>query len=482
MAALAFDYVAKHVALYLRISDDPSGLAEGVDVQERLGRVFAAETLPGLPVVVYCDNDLTAADDDVYRPEFERLRADVAAGRVAHVWSVEQTRLCRTYAWFTFAQELERAGIDQVHTRRDGIIPVADLASDVGAVVAIHEVRRMKQRLRDRQDDMAAQGRPSGARVYGYKHVTDEAGRKALEIVPGQAAVIREAAERILDGEPKTAIARDLSARGVRGLSGAEIGANTISNWFRAGTIAGLRVHRGELLRDKVTGELVRGTWAPILDVATWEAVRAKLDVNRGKGQGRGDRPTRRKYLLSGVAYCECGGRMSGSTARRKGREAKPRYLCKACAAGIDATAVEDHVEAKLTARLGHLAARLVQDEHAGWRKEIGRELDIIAERRKLAVRKLARNGDEDAYDTFIAELDAWQAELQAELAALPAAVGRVDTDAVGKAMSVGTVDEKRTIVSTYIQRVVIARARPGASRLTVDLGRVRIVGPGWDD
>ena len=106
-----------HVALYLRISIDRGGRAEGVDVQERQGRAYAASTWPGIPVVAYSDNDLSAASDDVWRPAFEKLRQAVRDGQVTRIWAVEQSRLQRReVGWFELAAELTAAGITEVHT------------------------------------------------------------------------------------------------------------------------------------------------------------------------------------------------------------------------------------------------------------------------------------------------------------------------------------------------------------------------------
>lgn len=478
MAVLNLEPTTKHVALYLRISDDKTGLAEGVDVQERQGRAYAAEAWPGLPVAIYCDNDLSAASDDIYRPEFERLRADIATGKVAQVWAVEQTRLSRTRFWFVLADEFERAGIGHLHTRRDGIIDVADLAADVGAVVSIHEIRKLRKRVRDKQDDAAAQGRPHGGPIFGYEHVTDDQGRKNLRIVEEQAALIREAARRILAGEPRSRVAKDFAKRGIKGAKGADIGENTVRRWFDSTTIAGLRAHRGELLRDD-NGELVRGIWEPILDVETWEAVRAKIDATAAKGE----RPTRRKYLLSGLAWCAaCERNMTGNTMHSPGRPPRARYLCKGCGCSMNATQVDEHVTERLLDRLDHLAARLAEDEHAQTREELNQGLAVVKERRKLGARMLAREQlDEDGYAEFKAELDTTEARLSRDLAELPPPAANVDTDAVRKAWLAGTITERREIAGLWIDHVAIAKPRADAPRGVVDLGRVTILGPGWD-
>jgi site-specific DNA recombinase len=90
-----------------------------------VGPRLRCEEVAGLPVRVFADNHLSAADDDVVRPGYVELRAAVARGEVAQLWAVEQSRLERREAhWFTLAAELDAAGVDQLHTNRDGIVPV----------------------------------------------------------------------------------------------------------------------------------------------------------------------------------------------------------------------------------------------------------------------------------------------------------------------------------------------------------------------
>src|SRR5258707_2008738 len=189
--------MAKHTALYCRISKDKSGRAEGVDVQERQGRDYAASAWPDAPVTVYCDNDLTAADDDVYRPEYDRLRQAIRAGDVAHVWAAEQSRLeRREVEWFRLAAELDAAGVADLHTNRDGIVRVRDEIAGIKAVINAGEIRKLKARIKARLDDNAAQGTPPGSLPFGYAHGVNDRGDKTYVIVPGQADAIRWAAGR----------------------------------------------------------------------------------------------------------------------------------------------------------------------------------------------------------------------------------------------------------------------------------------------
>ena len=108
------------------------------------------EAWPDLPVVVYADNDISASNGD-HRPGYESLRQAIAAGDVAHLWCVEQSRLERREVdWFVLAAELVAAGISELHTNRDGIVRVGDDIAGIKAVLNAGEIRKLKKRVNDR--------------------------------------------------------------------------------------------------------------------------------------------------------------------------------------------------------------------------------------------------------------------------------------------------------------------------------------------
>jgi site-specific DNA recombinase len=462
------------IAIYCRFSTRRDGGSESVRHQETWGREYAAQQWPGIPVELFMDDGITAAKSDVHRPDFQRLREWIADGKVTHLWTVEQSRLARTNAgWFSFADELESAGIVKLHTRRQGILPVSDLGTDVGAVVATHETRQSTKRVRDDQDARAAEGLPGGGVTFGYIHEVDNAKRaKVLTLVPEQADVIREAATRVLDGEPLSSIARDLTARGVVGVKGGPVGPSTIRSWVTSPTIAGKRQHRGQIVGD--------GKWTAILDETTWRACVAKLD----RMTERKERPGRRSYLLTGLLECPDGHRMTGARKYSGGKvkRSRPAYECKVCGGlTISADAVDDHVRDRLLDRLEELVdlSRSV-DESEARRKAITDGLATIDRKRQQYGTMLADDDmDIATYGSARERLRQQEAAYNAELAAMPTTDDAVDPEAVREGWAGATIDERRALISRFVDAIVIERARPGAPR-TVDLGRVRIEGPAW--
>jgi site-specific DNA recombinase len=477
----------RHVAIYCRLSPRPDGRSEGVDVQERQGREYAAAAWPAVPVVVYSDRLLSAADEDVWRPGFEKLRQAIRDGEVARVWCVEQSRLQRLeVGWFVLAAELVAAGIDEIHTNRDGIVRVADDIAGIKAVLAAGEVRKLKKRVNDRLADNAAQGQPAGSVPFGFRHGTRDDGTKTYHQVPGEAEAIRWAMERFLAGWALQGITADLRKRGLTGAHGGTLTAGSVRSWLTNPTVAGWRVHRGV-----ITG---RGNWDPILTEDEWQACRARLAAPRAVRTAEGGSYpvserhkgfTGRKYVLTGgLAVCGvCGAAMLGSVkqlkggARRGGRDVA-YYLChpsrggRACT-GIMLEPTEKHVIDRLFAELdkpGFLDA-IAEDAHAARRDEITTALAAADGKRRELARMWGTPGGltSEEWAEARAALDASERELRAELDEKGPPPARVDIEQARASWPDMTLGEQREFLRLFISRVTISRATPGLQRFDPD-------------
>jgi DNA invertase Pin-like site-specific DNA recombinase len=236
MAGQNSSLTGKWVAVYVRISQDKTGRAENVATQEKHARKYAASQWPGVPVEVYCDNDLSASDPDVYRPEFERMMNDVRLGRVVQVVSADQERITRRPAvWEEFTVVLGSAGIVETHGYRDGITPVkgSKLVGRVKAAVSAEYIEGNKIKLNEKLDELAAQGRPAGSVVFGYKHAQDAEGRKTLEIEEHRAAAIRWARSRCWRGGRWRTLRAVWSTRATGVCMGARSARRRSARWSR---------------------------------------------------------------------------------------------------------------------------------------------------------------------------------------------------------------------------------------------------------
>lgn len=471
--------MTRYVALYCRISIDRRGRKEGVQAQERWGRAYAAATWPGVPVRVFKDNHLSAADDDVVRPDYENLRAAINRGEVAHVWSVEQYRIeRREIQWFQLAAEMDAAGITELHTNRDGIVRVQDEVAGIKAVLGAGEVRRLKRRINDTLAEKAALGEPAGSRPFGYTHGKLPDGTKTYVQVPAEAAAIRQAAEWVLSGWSLANVAKQLRERGLKGAHGGTIQPSAVRGMVLSPTIAGHRVYRGQIV--------ARGNWEPILDEATWQACRLKLSqprrVTRADGKGEyaiGERhignPTGRKYLLTGgLAVCGvCKHNMTGTT-QTVGKRRVPYLTCHPNKGGRGCTGIVlEKAQASVVERLfkkldnPEFLATIAADEHAARRAEISKELDALDKRRGELAALWATPGE--LTDTEWREarkgLKESERELRRELSEMPPPVINVDIEGAKEAWPDMTLDEKREFLRLFIVKVTVNRARPGAPR-----------------
>ena len=464
------------ICIYCRISKDREGRAEGVETQERRGREYAAQHWPGLPVVVYSDNDLTAADPEVERPGFDALVAAVRRGEVAQVVCAEQSRLTRIPAvWDQLAVTLAKAGITHVHTYRKGVVDVggSKLVGRILAAVDAEEVEVLKARTRDKLRSLASQGRPTGGLPYPYRP-TVLAGSKHLEVVPERAEVVRQSAERLLSGWSMSAIVRDLNERGVPTRQGLEWKVSNLRSVLTSPGVAGLRRH---------DGQLIPATWAPVLDIDTWRAVHHVLSrpitmvsVAGTPYQLARSRRPRRSYLLSGgIARCAvCGAPMKGAMRSPSGRRS---YACSGYQGGkwcvsILADPLEEYVADRLFAEMDRPGFWDAFAADPSERSGLLAKREAVAERQALLAEMFARGELEPGeWQAARKTLQEERSHLDARLAALPPVVVPVSGARLKLDWDYMTLGEQRRAVELGIASVSVARARPGTR--TFDPNRV---------
>jgi DNA invertase Pin-like site-specific DNA recombinase len=466
------------IAVYVRISKDKQGRAENVATQVKHCKRYASNHWPDAPVEVYCDNDLSAADPNVFRPEYDRMLRDIRLGQVAQVVAADQDRLTRQPAeWEELVVVLGSAGITETHGYRDGITPVkgSKLVGRVKAAVSAEYVESNKVKLREKLDELAAQGRPTGTLPFGFKRGVDAEGRKTLEVDDRQAAAIRWAAESVLAGWSLSNVAKHLAAQGLTGAHGGRMKSSTVRKMLTNASVAGLRVHRGEIIG--------KASWEPILDETTWRALGAKLGdartVTRVDGgtyvmRTYGRRKARRYLLSAGIAFCGvCKAPLTGSNKWRpklneKGeRDPWPYYMChpkegsrgKGCV-GVGAEALDRHVRDRLLIQVDDpdFIEQLTVDHHGAEREEIVKELAALDQRRAELSRLWAlgeRTSEEWAAAREV--LDEQQGQLNFRLAAIPAAADHaIDLAALPTAWPNMTLDEKREALLFARTRVTL--------------------------
>ncbi len=278
--------------------------------QEELCRELAADR--GWPVAqVYTDNDRSAYRRKP-RPEYERMLADVAAGLIDAVICVDLDRLTRRPAELeSFVELADRHQIALANVSGDTDLSTSDgrFKARIMGAVARQESEKKSERLKRENEQAARAGKPRGSnRPFGYE-------KDRVTIREDEAELIREAAQRILDGASVSSIARDWNERMVPTVQNAKHGwtPTSVAGILRNPRVTGLRVHNGEVVAE--------GNWDPILDRETFERLEAKIRRTARKGR-------RPKQLLSAIARCGlCGHPMWGSH-KREGERWVRRYVC----------------------------------------------------------------------------------------------------------------------------------------------------------
>ncbi|MFC7739645.1 recombinase family protein, partial [Nocardiopsis composta] len=145
--------------------------------------------------------------------------------------------------------------------------------------------------------DVAAQaevGAPHGEAAFGFAREYDpKTGVLLRQVIdPGQAEIVREAAERFLGGDGLQTIAKDFNARGIPAPRGGRWHGSTLRYLLERPSLMGKRSWRGRIMES--------GGWPHIIDPPDWWAIQAKLrDPSRRKAKD-----TKARHLLSGIALC----------------------------------------------------------------------------------------------------------------------------------------------------------------------------------
>lgn len=335
---------SKRAAIYSRISADPHGEALGVARQEADARDLCARR--GWTVVnVYTDNDISAWSGKL-RPAYREMLAAIERDEVDAIVTWHPDRLHRQTRELVPFIDLVNAHQVTVETVTAGALdlstPSGRMQARIVGTVAEYESEHKAERIRRKLEQNAAEGRHhGGSRPYGWRD-------DRVTLDPTEAAVVRDAARRLLSGESVKSIARSLSAAGVPSASGHPWRDVTVRDMLLRDRNAGLRVHHGEVVGA--------GLWASILDEATLLEVKSVLlDPSRRTTPGRDGRV----HLLSSIARCGvCGGPIVVARSKPYAGRTKPIYRCVAGHVSRVQEAVDDFVSEVIVGRLSRDDAR----------------------------------------------------------------------------------------------------------------------------
>ncbi len=321
------------------------------------------------PAGFYIDNDRSASNGKG-RPEWERLLADIKAGKIDAIAAWNQDRSWR------LMRELEE--LREFFTKLDRRIlfgttgqgeidlysPDGILQAHIKTAVSEHEVAMLKVRTRRKCLQDAEKGIPKWRSAFGY--TTDGTHRPD----PITAPLVRQAYADILAGGSLGDVCRLFNDAGALSTRGNPWTPAKVSEFLRNPRNAGLRSHNGKIVGD--------GTWVPLVDEATWKSALANLDAR----PHRSGRRTVRKHLLTGVLQCgRCGHHLTG----HRNMHGVLSYVCRSCMGiAVRAADVEELTYGLVAGRLampdaGDLLQAQVHDEAEA--EKIRTELNTLTTR-----------------------------------------------------------------------------------------------------
>lgn len=368
-------------ACYCRISSDPNDRREGVD-RQREDTSILCEAKGWTVAGYYIDNDRSASSGKE-RPEWDRLLADIRAGKLDAIAAWDQDRGWRMMheletlrRFFTgLGRKIKLATTGQGDI--DLYSPTGVLAAQIKTAVSEHEIAMMRVRMRRAARQHAEQGRPKWRTAFGYLpyegRKEDDTGHREPD--PQTAPLVKQAYAAITSGASLKDICKLFNDAGAYGLTGSPWTTTTVSQFLRSPRNAGLRAHT-----DTATGktEIVdkKGCWPGLVDESTW---RSAQYVFNAPGRAPGRKAVRR-HLLTGILRCgKCATEGEGVDARmggqwvtrmtggqpgriRDGETRRPKetvrritYICQQCR-GCSISA--EHTEAFLVALIGRRLAR----------------------------------------------------------------------------------------------------------------------------
>ena len=157
---------------YCRISSYPHDKREGVD-RQREDTTALCEVKGWTPAGFYIDNDRSASNGK-QRPEWERLLADIEAGKIDAIAAWDQDR---NWRMMHELEDLRRffTGCDRkikLATTGQGEIdlysPAGVLTAQIKTAVTEHEISMMKIRMRRAHRQRADKGLPLWQNAFGY--------------------------------------------------------------------------------------------------------------------------------------------------------------------------------------------------------------------------------------------------------------------------------------------------------------------------
>lgn len=304
-------FTADIIALYVRVSTDEQ-VQHGFSIDNQKERLAAYCTSQGwADYRFYIDDGYTGTNTD--RPALQRMIRHIQEGKIKTVLVYRLDRLGRKQKDVLHLLEdvFDKNGVPFKSATEpfDTSTPLGKAMLGILAVFAQLERDTIVERVTSGRRQRIRRGKWYGGREpFGY-HWNKET--TTLEIVPEEAALVREVYKRYLQGQSMSAIADWVAER------------SKARKWSHVPIRDMLErpIYTGHL---NLIGDLVEGNHEVIIDMDTWQMVQSE------RQRRIADLTPVGKYLLTGLLRCGvCGGTVVHLQLSQRGKYKYEYYACQ---------------------------------------------------------------------------------------------------------------------------------------------------------
>lgn len=203
------------VVIYCRYSTELQD-ETSIEDQTRICRALAKRQGWPKPIIVYADAAISGASRH-NRPEYQRMIADLEAGKIDAIIIENISRLTRDVEDSAFTMKRAEFHGVKIYPANDNGAPISADMANFQAMMAEMARKQGAQMIHRSMSGLVLGGKSAGGKSYGYQSRARRPNERGgeLDVVDGEAEIVREVFARYIAGESPKTIAADLNRRGI---------------------------------------------------------------------------------------------------------------------------------------------------------------------------------------------------------------------------------------------------------------------------